>query len=68
MLTLLSNVARRRQFCDGVSRRDFLSIGGSMVGGLSLASLLRAEALQGQRPSHKALINVFLPGGPPHQD
>lgn len=68
MLTLLSNVARRRQFCDGVSRRDFLSIGGSMVGGLSLASLLRAEALQGQRASHKALINVFLPGGPPHQD
>ena len=68
MLTLLSNVARRRQFCDGVSRRDFLSIGGSMVGGLSLASLLRAEALQGHRASHKALINVFLPGGPPHQD
>jgi hypothetical protein len=24
--------------------------------------------VQGQRSQHKALINVFLPGGPPHQD
>jgi hypothetical protein len=68
MITLLSKFADRPRFCDGASRRDFLTIGGSIVGGLSLASLLRAEALQGRRPSHKALINVFLPGGPPHQD
>ena len=43
-------------------------MGGSIAGGLSLSSLLRAEAQQGIRPTHKSLINVFLPGGPPHQD
>jgi hypothetical protein len=68
MITLLSGFTGRQRFCDGASRRDFLTVGGSIVGGLSLASLLRAEAVQGHGPSHKALINVFLPGGPPHQD
>jgi hypothetical protein len=68
MLTLLRKSASRGQFCDGLSRRDFLIVGGSMAGGLSLSSLLRAEAQQGIRPTHKSLINIFLPGGPPHQD
>jgi len=68
MFTLLRKPARRDHFCDGLSRRDFLIVGGSMAGGLSLSSLLRAEAQQGIRPTHKSLINVFLPGGPPHQD
>ena len=68
MLTLLRKPARRGRFCDGLSRRDFLIVGGSIAGGLSLSSLLRAEAQQGIRPTHKSLINVFLPGGPPHQD
>jgi len=39
-----------------------------MAGGLSLASLLQAEAQQGTGASHRSLINIFLPGGPPHQD
>ena len=68
MLTLLRKSASRGRFCDGLSRRDFLIVGGSMAGGLSLSSLLRAEAQQGIRPTHKSIINVFLPGGPPHQD
>jgi hypothetical protein len=68
MLTLLSTTARCGQFCDGLSRRDFLVVGGSIAGGLSLSSLLRAEAQQGIRRGHKSLINIFLPGGPPHQD
>jgi hypothetical protein len=72
MITLLGTPDRGRRFCDGVSRRDFLTIGGSVTGGLSLASLLRAEARHGATSSaaagHKSLINVFLPGGPPHQD
>jgi hypothetical protein len=33
MLTLLSKAARGRRFCDGVSRRDFLVVGGSLAGG-----------------------------------
>ena len=68
MLTLLRKSACRGHFCDGLSRRDFLIVGGSIAGGLTLSSLLRAEAQQGIRPTHKSLINVFLPGGPPHQD
>ena len=38
------------------------------MGGLSLPQLLQAEAQAGVRKSHKAVIMVFLPGGPPHQD
>ncbi|NBR87753.1 MAG: DUF1501 domain-containing protein [Proteobacteria bacterium] len=66
MLTLLGN--NPRQFCDGQSRRDFLRVGALGFGGLSLADLLRVEAHAGIRKSHKAIINIFLPGGPPHQD
>jgi hypothetical protein len=68
MLTLLGKIAGRGRFCDGVSRRDFLIVGGSIAGGLTLSSLLRAEAQQGLGHGHKSLINIFLPGGPPHQD
>src|SRR5438067_7327079 len=56
------------KFCDGISRRDFLKIGGLALGGLSLTDVLAAEARAGIRSSHKAIIMVFLPGGPPHQD
>ena len=68
MLTLLGRSAK---YCDGISRRSFLKIGGFALGasgGLSLADLLRAEAAAGNRPSTKSVINVFLAGGPPHQD
>ena len=68
MLTILG---RKQRYCDGVSRRGFLKIGGfglGSVGGLSLVDILRAEANAGTRSPHKAVINVFLCGGPPHQD
>jgi hypothetical protein len=55
-------------FCDGISRRDFLKIGGLALGGVSLPQLLAAEAKAQTGISHKAVIMVFLPGGPPHQD
>lgn len=54
-------------FCDGFSRRSMLKVGGLALGGLSLPDLLRAEAATGKK-SHKAVIMVFLSGGPPHQD
>ncbi len=39
------------------------------MGGLSLPQLLSAQASQGLgKSSHKALIMIFLPGGPSHQD
>ena len=58
----------RRGFCDGVSRRNFLTIGGMALGGISLSDALRAESAAGTGSSHKAIINIYLPGGPPHLD
>lgn len=55
-------------FCDGMPRRDFLKLGGLALGGLSLPQLLRAETESGVGKSQKAIIMVFLAGGPPHQD
>lgn len=66
MLTL--HGASRPGFCDGRTRRDFLRIGGLALGGLTLPELLRAESLQASAARHKAVIMVFLPGGPSHQD
>src|SRR5438045_8054492 len=66
MLTIRGGNGQR--FCDGVSRREFLKIGGLALGGLTLTDKLAAEARAGVRSSHKAIIMVFLPCGPPHQD
>jgi hypothetical protein len=56
--------------CDGISRRDFLRIGALSVGGLTLGDLLRLKAQGAVRPqaSHRAVIMVYLPGGPSHID
>jgi hypothetical protein len=67
MLTIFGRPIRNgRSFCDGISRRNFLTIGGMACGGISLASVLRADAAQAS--SHKAIINIYLPGGPSHID
>jgi hypothetical protein len=69
MLTIFGTPHRKGGFCDGQTRRDFLTVGGALVGGaLGLPQLLAAEAQSGVKLSHKAVINVFLPGGPPHID
>jgi Protein of unknown function (DUF1501) len=65
MLTIPGQSSR---FCDGVSRRNFLRIGALGMGGLSLPQLLRAEAATGRKSGSKAVIMIYLPGGPPHQD
>ncbi|MBU6402786.1 MAG: DUF1501 domain-containing protein, partial [Verrucomicrobia bacterium] len=65
---MLTIFGQRHRFCDGVTRRNFLKIGALGLGGLALPELLRAEAQAGIRRSHKAVIMVFLPGGPSHQD
>ncbi|HSH92910.1 MAG TPA: hypothetical protein VK968_02055, partial [Roseimicrobium sp.] len=66
MLTIQGSSGGR--FCDGLSRRDFIKIGGLAMGGLALPQLLRAEALNGIRKSHKAVIMIYMAGAPPHQD
>lgn len=70
MLTILG---RASKYCDGIARRGFLKIGGFAMGAAanaSLASLMRAEAAtpNTNARSGKAIINIFLGGGPPHQD
>src|SRR5579872_2029943 len=65
---MLTIFGEPRQFCDRVSRRDFLRIGGLALGGLSMSEILRAESRAGIGSSKKAIIMVFLAGGPPHQD
>src|SRR5262245_12815572 len=65
MLTLFG---KQSPLCDGISRRNFLKIGALGLGGLTLPQLLEAEASSGIGRSHKAVIMIFLPGGPSHQD
>src|SRR5436305_1454401 len=57
-------------FCDGVSRRDFLKVGALSVGGLTVADLLRLRAGGAAFPgsADKAIIMVYLNGGPSHID
>jgi uncharacterized protein (DUF1501 family) len=67
MLTLWGSSGGKH--CDGVSRRAFLKAGALGVGGLTLADLLRLRAM-GATPerAHKAVIMVYLNGGPSHVD
>src|SRR5213075_3110128 len=65
---MLTIYGPKQRFCDGISRRNFLKIGALGLGGLTLPQLLQAEAQSGVLRSHKAVIMIFLPGGPSHQD
>src|SRR4026208_2128390 len=65
---MLTIYGRKSRFCDGISRRNFLKIGGLAMGGLSLPHLLEAETRAQTGRSQKSIIMIYLPGGPPHQD
>ncbi|MFP6604209.1 MAG: twin-arginine translocation signal domain-containing protein, partial [Pirellulaceae bacterium] len=68
MLTIFDPADREKQFCDGLSRRNFLKIGALGAAGLTLPQLLASEAAAGIRKSTKSVILIYLVGGPPHQD
>jgi uncharacterized protein (DUF1501 family) len=61
---------KQGQFCDDVSRRTFLKVGALAVGGLTLADLLRVRAQESPAAGlpGKAVIMVYLNGGPSHMD
>src|SRR5579884_552145 len=66
----------RHRLCSGVSRRDFLRVGGLSALGLSLPALLRSQALaqdapadgQPRKPRAKSVILIYLGGGLSHHD
>src|SRR6476619_3971724 len=55
----------RHRRCDGVSRRDFLRVGGLTAFGLGLPSLLRASPAKSRA---KSALLVYLGGGLSHHD
>jgi hypothetical protein len=63
----------KQNFCDGVSRRNFLKIG-AFGASLTLADMLRLRAGANEpavaRPAtrQKSVIMIYLPGGPSHMD
>jgi hypothetical protein len=59
----------KQRLCDGLVRRDFLRVGYLGVAGLSLADVLRLGASGARANSRaKAIIMVYLNGGPSHVD
>src|SRR6185312_8289621 len=56
--------------CEGFHRRDFLKIGAGGLFGLTLPQLLRleAQAAPAAKKRAKAVIMLWLGGGPSHQD
>jgi len=74
---MLRILGHARSGCDGIGRREALTVGGlSLFGGVTLPNLLRAAehaavpSASPQMPSGpaKSVILVNLFGGPPHQD
>src|SRR2546423_15310819 len=70
MITIPGSTNR---WCDGVSRREFLQIGGLGAAGLALPDLFRARAQGATRPAPgagraRSCILLFMGGGPPQMD
>ena len=65
MLSLFTSDPTQR--CDGISRREALTIGSLGVAGLTLPNLLAARELGGAKKP-KAVILLFLLGAPPQQE
>ena len=67
MLTIYDRPARPTRDRHGMTRRNFVRVGGLGLAGLSLPQLLAQEASQ-KAVRHKSLILIYLVGGPPHLD
>ena len=71
MLSIIGDSDRGRGFCDGLSRRRMLHIGGLGMFGLGLGGLLRAEQsglVHAAARSKKSVILVWMHGGPSQLD
>src|SRR6516162_1208223 len=66
---MISIFGSPQRWCDGVSRRQFLQIGGLGAAGLALPALFRARAATPTGAGRaKACILLFMGGGPPQMD
>jgi len=69
MLSIQDSGAR---LCDGITRREWLRVGGLSLLGLSMRDLLRPGAVlsapKGGTGKARACILLFLTGGPPQQE
>lgn len=65
---MLNIYGSRQRFCDGISRRNFLSIGSLALGGLTLSDVLRAEQSSNAGSPQKSIIMIYMAGAPSHQD
>ena len=67
---MLHILGRPRLACDGLTRRQLLSVGGlSLFGGLTLPNFLRGQQLRPQQNgSARSVVLLNLFGGPPHID
>ena len=68
MLTIYGKSKGQQGYCDGLARGDFLKIGGMAMGGLSMANMYDADLQAKTGSNHRAIINIYMPGGPSHID
>lgn len=72
---MLSLFGPRGRLCDGLSRREFLTVGALPLMGLSLPAVLRQTALANETPgvgrgfgAAESVVLVYLQGSPSHID
>src|SRR5205809_7023011 len=70
---MLRILGSRKTLCDGLTRRDFLHIGGLGAFGLGLSDLFRLQQAGAAAPTQsfgqaKACILLFLYGSPPQHE
>lgn len=68
---MLSMIGKGSPHSGHLSRRDVIRVGALGLGGVSLANVLRTEALlanQGKSTNKKSCILIWLAGGPSHID
>jgi hypothetical protein len=65
---MLRIVDRGNRLCDGVTRRDWLQIGGLGMFGLTLPEVFLAGAAEGGHRKAKSCIVLFFLGGPPQHE
>jgi hypothetical protein len=67
---MLRILGKPSSLCDGISRREWLRIGGLGLGGLTLPQLLAQQAVAGPQPkaTAKRVIVLFVTGGFPQHE